>query len=290
LRIDNDYPLVTFIIEKAQYAVSSQYVSTMVAVPATRPVPHAPPYVRGIINMRGKVLPLIDLRLRMGYSSALDEQEEFRQLLARREQDHVNWLNELEASVQEEREFTLTTDPTKCAFGKWYANFQTEDSTLKNFTSKFDRPHRKIHAVAAQVGELVRGGRVEDARKVIETARENELKLMIKLFNKAGRIIRDGHREIAMIIETPAFDYAVAIDQVRAVEFLKPGTIEDLPRGLDMQVTNNIVTLIGRRQANNSTVQILDPLRICDPDDVHGLVQDSALTDSVEPAGELQPT
>jgi purine-binding chemotaxis protein CheW len=278
---------VTFIIEKGQYAVSSQFVSTMVAVPGTRPVPHAPPYVRGIINLRGRVLPLIDLRLRMGYSSALKEQDDFRRLLAQREQDHVSWLNELEASVEEGRDFTLTTDPTRCAFGQWYANFQTKDSTLKSFIHKFDRPHRKIHAVADRVKELIQSGQHEEARQAIDSARANELKAMVQLFRKAGDIIAETHREIAMVIETPAFDYGVAIDQVLAVEFLKQGTIEDLPRGLDMQVTNNIVTLIGRRQGNNSTVQILDPLRICDPDDVKGLVLDPQLAKELEPAEEL---
>ena len=33
--------------------------------PAT-PLPHAPPYVRGVINLRGAVLPIVDLAMRFG--------------------------------------------------------------------------------------------------------------------------------------------------------------------------------------------------------------------------------
>ena len=33
--------------------------------PAT-PLPHAPPYVRGVINLRGAVLPIVDLAIRFG--------------------------------------------------------------------------------------------------------------------------------------------------------------------------------------------------------------------------------
>jgi purine-binding chemotaxis protein CheW len=33
--------------------------------PAT-PLPHAPPYVRGVINLRGAVLPIVDLSMRFG--------------------------------------------------------------------------------------------------------------------------------------------------------------------------------------------------------------------------------
>ena len=37
--------------------------------PAT-PLPHAPGYVRGVVNLRGAVLPIIDLAERMGLQSA----------------------------------------------------------------------------------------------------------------------------------------------------------------------------------------------------------------------------
>jgi len=247
---DNDYPLVTFLIKENQYAISAKYVCNMVAVPPTRPVPHAPSYVRGIINLRGKVLPLIDLRSRLGFGSKITELTDFTTMLAKREQDHKNWLNELEASIVEKREFTLTTDPHKCAFGKWYDNYETNDLSARAILRKFDRPHRRIHAIAHQV---------------------EELQVMIKLFASIGQHMKEAAREIAMIVETPTFDYAVAIDMVKVVEFLAPGTLEKLPAGLDSGITNNLVTLIGRRQTDNSSVQILDASRICDPDDVKGL-------------------
>lgn len=37
--------------------------------PAT-PLPHAPAYVRGVINLRGAVLPIIDLGARLGFPAA----------------------------------------------------------------------------------------------------------------------------------------------------------------------------------------------------------------------------
>ncbi len=32
----------------------------------TTPLPHAPPFVRGVINLRGVVLPVVDLKARLG--------------------------------------------------------------------------------------------------------------------------------------------------------------------------------------------------------------------------------
>lgn len=283
MKLDNDYPLVTFLIKESQYAISAKYVSNMVAVPSTRPVPHAPPYVRGIINLRGKVLPLVDLRIRLGYNSALSEINDFCSMLDQREQDHMNWLSELEASVDEERDFPLTSDPHKCAFGKWYDNYQTDDLTEKAILRKFDRPHKRIHALAHRVEKLQAQGDFDGARQVIDHARAKDLKLMVKLFANTKNHMNETAREIAMIVETPQFDYAVAIDMVTAVEFLAPNTTENLPVGLDNGETNNIVGLIGRRQADNSSVQILNSSRICDPDDVKGLLDQENTANTAEP-------
>jgi len=286
VNLDHNYPLVTFLIKESQYAISAKYVTNMVTVPSTRPVPHAPTYVRGIINLRGKVLPLIDLRLRLGFPSMTSELDEFTSMLAQREQDHRNWLNELDASIKEEREFTLTTDPHMCAFGKWYDNYKTEDLSARAILRKFNRPHRRIHAIAHKVEEFQAAGDYESAAEVVKNAKEKDLQAMIKIFSTISQHMRDEAREIAMIVETPTFDYALAIDLVKAVEFLAPGTTEKLPAGLDNGITNNLVGLIGRRMTDNSSVQILNSSRICDPEDMKGLIRN---TQSVEQA-ELQPS
>ena len=47
-------------------AIPAQLVQTMVMLPKVVSVPGAPGHVRGVVNLRGQVLPLIDLRLRCG--------------------------------------------------------------------------------------------------------------------------------------------------------------------------------------------------------------------------------
>ncbi len=122
-----DMPWVIFHLLDEQFAVSANHVREMVAMPKVVPVPQTPDYIRGVINLRGQVMPVMDLRLRMEMTSLVDETEDLIHLLDQREQDHKNWITELESSVREHREFKLATDPHKCAFGKWYDNFKTEN-------------------------------------------------------------------------------------------------------------------------------------------------------------------
>lgn len=60
--------LIAFRIGEQEFCVDITTVREIRGfVPAT-PLPHAPAYVNGVINLRGTVLPVIDLGLRMGLS------------------------------------------------------------------------------------------------------------------------------------------------------------------------------------------------------------------------------
>lgn len=57
---------VTFTLDAELFAVSVESVTEIVRVKNITRVPHAPRAVRGIINLRGRVVPTVDLRVRIG--------------------------------------------------------------------------------------------------------------------------------------------------------------------------------------------------------------------------------
>jgi len=77
-------PYVIAGVKGLPLAVSAEYVQEIIRVPRWHVVPKVPRYIRGAINLRGKVLPLVDLRLRMDLPSALDEVEEMIAMLVAR--------------------------------------------------------------------------------------------------------------------------------------------------------------------------------------------------------------
>jgi purine-binding chemotaxis protein CheW len=58
--------LVVFRIEKSEYALPVGNVGEILRMVAIAPVPEAPEWLAGVINLRGKVIPVIDLRTRLG--------------------------------------------------------------------------------------------------------------------------------------------------------------------------------------------------------------------------------
>jgi purine-binding chemotaxis protein CheW len=64
---DDDEQVVVFRLDKEEFGVPIDSVQEIVRVPdELTHVPKAPAFVEGVINLRGSVLPVIDLRLRLG--------------------------------------------------------------------------------------------------------------------------------------------------------------------------------------------------------------------------------
>ena len=58
--------LLSFVVGTHEYSVDIMKVREIRGWTETTSLPHAPEYVRGVINLRGTVLPVIDLALRLG--------------------------------------------------------------------------------------------------------------------------------------------------------------------------------------------------------------------------------
>jgi purine-binding chemotaxis protein CheW len=55
---------LTFRLNREVYAIPVLDVREIIRYTDITPVPHMPPHVKGVINLRGKIIPITDLRLR----------------------------------------------------------------------------------------------------------------------------------------------------------------------------------------------------------------------------------
>jgi purine-binding chemotaxis protein CheW len=57
---------LTFSLAGEEYGIGILKIREIIGMMPITAVPETPPYVKGVINLRGKVIPVIDLRLRFG--------------------------------------------------------------------------------------------------------------------------------------------------------------------------------------------------------------------------------
>ena len=57
---------VVFVVAGVEYALPITFVLQMESFTGATPVPGSPPYVLGVVTLRGRVIPVLDLRRRFG--------------------------------------------------------------------------------------------------------------------------------------------------------------------------------------------------------------------------------
>lgn len=252
-----ELPFLLFRVAGGLYAIASGCVREIVRLPEVARIPNASPEFRGVMNLRGKVLKLIDLRIKLGLPPLSAEADALAQLLCEREQDHRNWLAELEACIRERRPFQLQRDPHKCKFGQWYDQYKTRDRLLGMTLPSMDKPHKVIHATAEEALKRAECGDNKGALELIAARRDLELAALIRLFAESRRVLDEGQRELAIVLSRGLDHLAFSADLVEDVERIPEERIEPMPAQMAC-LHGGLCSRVGRRPRSEQTVLFLN--------------------------------
>jgi purine-binding chemotaxis protein CheW len=61
---------LTFILGRESFGIAVLKIREIIRLIEITSIPRMPPYVKGVVNLRGKIIPVIDLRIRFGLASA----------------------------------------------------------------------------------------------------------------------------------------------------------------------------------------------------------------------------
>lgn len=65
---------LTFTLQNESYGIDVLKVREIIRVTNITAVPQMPAYIRGVINLRGKIIPVMDLRLRFEFANAVNDE------------------------------------------------------------------------------------------------------------------------------------------------------------------------------------------------------------------------
>jgi purine-binding chemotaxis protein CheW len=68
--------LVVFELNRESYGVSVAQVQSIIPMPEIVTIPNAPAFIEGVVNLRGSIVPVIDLRTRFGLSQPVTNDAE----------------------------------------------------------------------------------------------------------------------------------------------------------------------------------------------------------------------
>ena len=261
---DITYPWAVLKLSDQIFAISVKHVETMVLLPKVVPVPNTPDFIRGVIDLRGKVFPLIDLRKRLGIPSIEEEAKAFVEKMEAAKTAHKNWLQELENSVRENRPFTLATDPHQCAFGKWYDSVTTDDLFLATLLKRIEAPHQQIHALALKVERLKETKDFEAIDELLANAKRTVFVEIMRHFDTVKTSFLTDRKEIAVAVHTQEKSFALAVDSVETVESFAEDKIEKFSDQLHSSTERPVPISIGKNQENKTVLLIEDIAALMD--------------------------
>ncbi len=249
---DIDY----FVFSARDYLLALPFydIIQIVDSPICTSVPNMPRYIRGVIDIMGEALPLIDTRIKLSVPSRQDEVNEFVNLFMTRKQDHLNWIDTLKKAVNDDEEITVEKNPHKCAFGKWYDTYRPNTLALTSYMARFDKPHKAIHNLAVQVEELVQAGQKEQAKLLIQAAENNELINLITLFDGFEEQMRQSYQEYAVIVVHDGQKYSLSVDSIKYFEKMDE-IVSEAP--LFTNIDEKVIRGIGRKKIGDSTEDII---------------------------------
>lgn len=245
------------------FAIAIQRIQEILSLPKTVPIPNSPQYLRGAINLRGKVVPILDLRLKLGMASSGSGNTELQEMLYKRESDHIQWVTELERSLRESRPFALAKDHRSCAFGKWFYTYKPSDSAVKSILVKFEEPHHRLHQSAHELLDMADRGQRPAALDRLQGLRKNELRTLRGLFEELRNELMSGQTEQVVIFKKEDLQLGLCVDTVDATEIIDPATIEDVQHR-DLQ-KNGLVTKTARNSRGEVVLMLdVEPLLVED--------------------------
>lgn len=257
----NDLPWLIFKLQQRYFAVNSVAISSIFQLEQeVTAVPGYSENVRGILSLRGEVIPILELRQIMEIISFEKEHQTFSEMLDMRKQDHVNWMNELQNCIETNEncsnEFNLATDPHKCAFGKWYYSYKTNDQNVTFHLNKIEDPHNKLHQTAEKIFECKnisdKDLRKEKVHELITQAKSEYVPTILKLIDETKDVMKGSHREMCIVLTNEEHSFGILVDEVCSVEEIEfVGTESEIKKMLQTDL------VVGIAQCSSVEGQIL---------------------------------
>ncbi len=97
--------------------------------------------------------------------------------------DHYALKDKVAALIQKQQAFEGGEDPTACNFGKWVAQFKTENKVVDATLREMLDAHRQYHSLVKQAKDLAKAGNTAEATKVYEQM-QGTLATAFKNFDK----------------------------------------------------------------------------------------------------------
>jgi purine-binding chemotaxis protein CheW len=219
--------LVTFALGDRDFALDIAVVKEILKVEEITAVPNVPPYVKGVRNIRDRILPIIDMRKVVNMKS---REHEDKYLVEHLKEGHIHWMDSLKGTLHHGTPFTKTLDPTRCELGRLLEYRKAHDEGFIDIYYKFKPPHDGLHLTAKDLLKQLRTNK-EAAVDLYENTITPYLNTLMTLFNEMESVLAQqaARNRRILILDIQGTTIGLLVDRVLEVSRLPKSLIDTAP-------------------------------------------------------------
>jgi chemotaxis signal transduction protein len=154
----SELPWLTFTLCGNAYAVNSKYIDGIITPPdEITPIPDSPPKYIGMLNIRGNVFPLLDMRKQFKIFSIEEEVDAFTKDVEHFIELHRQRFRTIADEFERggEPDFNISEDHLKCEYSLWLdKKFHKKDKVFETL-QKAEQAHKNLHAMPAKIYSIM---------------------------------------------------------------------------------------------------------------------------------------
>jgi len=198
---DNKLTAITFATADASFAVPLEQVLYIEKdTKRNLQVNELDEFNHEVITFQNNTVQLFDFNKLIGSQNHHQTMKKLTSELDEFEQFHNDWMANLENALKKNTPFTLSSDPSKCAFGDWLVNYQTDNEELKETLLCLNEPHEKLHHFADRI-KIANEKDHEEALKIFEQEHISITSNLNHLFQLSKERALSSVRPIILFVE-----------------------------------------------------------------------------------------
>ncbi|MEZ4331088.1 MAG: chemotaxis protein CheW [Myxococcota bacterium] len=257
--------LVTFRIQTRRYAVPIESVAEMTQLHDCHRLAGSPSWILGMMQLRSSVLPVLDLRTRLGLTPLGDAIDGLAGELSRRRRERTEMTHAIARAWEGPNGIDGENGMFQCSLDEERAEKIAASSDWRTIATRIEPEERRLLAAIDGARAARASGGREAGLRAIRRVLDGELRDYSETVDRALRELRSWERPMIIVLSGRDERLGIAVDHIDAVTDVRADEIAARPLQALEHVESSadlIVASVVRQSDPSELIQILDVERV----------------------------
>ncbi len=218
-------------------------------------------YVRGVLDFRGKILPLIEMRKVLEIASFDEDFIEFQYIINNKMQEYNNLIDTLESTIISGNYSDGSFNLSECTLRDWIESYDNNNHGIKSQIKRILEPHDKLCELIKTFERTnfmnsKNEDDVEEQFKNLEENMNNYKNRIIQLLEESISLFKENFKEMCVVLNNGTEkSIGIIVDEVISVTDL---TMIDSKKVFDSVMNRGCVTKVASLKDDKKEIFILD--------------------------------